>query len=78
MQFTVETEQEVDGRWIAEVAEIPGAMKYGKSKAEAIALAEALAHERRDVRLRAATSLGEVPALAPAATSSATGSGRRS
>jgi predicted RNase H-like HicB family nuclease len=43
MQFTVETEQEVDGRWIAEVAEIPGAMKYGKSKAEAIALAEALA-----------------------------------
>lgn len=43
MQFTVETEQEVDGRWIAEVAEIPGAMKYGRTKAEAIALAEALA-----------------------------------
>lgn len=41
MQFTVETEREVDGRWIAEVAETPGAMKYGKS--EAIALAEALA-----------------------------------
>jgi predicted RNase H-like HicB family nuclease len=41
MQFTVQIEQEVDGRWIDEVAEIPGAMKYGKSKA--IALAEALA-----------------------------------
>jgi predicted RNase H-like HicB family nuclease len=43
MQFTVETEQEVDERWIAEVAEIPGAMKYGATKAEAIALAEAVA-----------------------------------
>jgi len=43
MQFTVETEQETDGRWIAEVIEIPGAMKYGKTKEEAIAHAEALA-----------------------------------
>lgn len=43
MQFTVETEQEVDGRWIAEVTEIPGVMKYGKSREEAIAYAEALA-----------------------------------
>ncbi len=43
MQFTVETEQEVDGRWIAEVSEIPGAMKYGRTKNEAIAHAEALA-----------------------------------
>jgi predicted RNase H-like HicB family nuclease len=43
MQFTVETEQEIDGRWIAEVAEIPGAMKYGSTRDEAIAHAEALA-----------------------------------
>ena len=43
MKFTVESGQETDGRWIAEVAEIPGVMKYGKSKEEAIALAEALA-----------------------------------
>jgi predicted RNase H-like HicB family nuclease len=43
MQFTVETEQEVDGRWIAEVAEIPGALKYGSTKDQAIAHAEALA-----------------------------------
>jgi len=42
MQFTVEIEQEVDGRWIAEVAEIPGAMKYGSTKDEAIAHVEAL------------------------------------
>jgi len=43
MQFTVDTEQEVDGRWIAEVVEIPGAMKYGTTREEAIAHAEALA-----------------------------------
>lgn len=43
MQFTVETEQETDGRWIAEVIEIPGVIKYGKTQQEAIAHAEALA-----------------------------------
>ena len=43
MNFTVETEQEEDGRWIAEIIEIPGVLKYGNSKEEAIALAEALA-----------------------------------
>ena len=43
MQFTIETEQKSDGRWIAEVVEIPGAMKYGKTREEAIGHAEALA-----------------------------------
>ena len=43
MNFTIETEQESDGRWIAEVLEIPGAMKYGTSREAAIAQAEALA-----------------------------------
>ena len=43
MQFTVEIEQEMDGRWIAEVMEIPGAMKYRSTKNQAIAHAEALA-----------------------------------
>ena len=43
MRLTVETEQEEDGRWIAEVSELPGVMRYGRSRAEAIAQAEALA-----------------------------------
>lgn len=43
MRFTIETEQEEDGRWIAEVLELPGAMRYGRSQAEAMAHAEALA-----------------------------------
>lgn len=43
MKFKVETEQETDGRWIAEIVELPGVMKYGGSREEAIAQAEALA-----------------------------------
>ena len=43
MQFTIETEQEEDGRWIAEVMELSGAMKYGETRENAIAQAEALA-----------------------------------
>lgn len=43
MKFTVETEQEADGRWIAEIVELPGVMKYGHSREEATLQAEALA-----------------------------------
>ncbi len=43
MQFTLETEQESDGRWIAEVPEIPGALAYGATRAAAMAKVEALA-----------------------------------
>ncbi len=42
MTFTVEVEQETDGRWIAEVPQIPGAMSYGASREEAVARVEAL------------------------------------
>jgi predicted RNase H-like HicB family nuclease len=41
--FTIETDQETDGRWIAEVTELPGVLTYGTTRAEAIKLAEALA-----------------------------------
>ena len=43
MRFTIEVEREEDGRWIADIAEIPGAMTYGASRDEAIARVEALA-----------------------------------
>lgn len=39
----IEVERETDGRWIAEIPEIPGVMVYGLSRPEAIAKAEALA-----------------------------------
>ena len=43
MNFIVELEQEEDGRWIAEVGEIPGAMAYGRTQDEAITRVETLA-----------------------------------
>ncbi len=43
MLMTVETERESDGRWLAEVIEIPGAMQYGQTREEAVARAQALA-----------------------------------
>ncbi len=39
----VETERETDGRWIADIALLPGVMSYGVSREEAVAKAEALA-----------------------------------
>ncbi|MFN2455726.1 MAG: type II toxin-antitoxin system HicB family antitoxin [Pyrinomonadaceae bacterium] len=43
MTFTIEYEQEEDGRWLAEVAELPGVLAYGRTTDEAIAKAQALA-----------------------------------
>ena len=43
MKLTLEYEQEDDGRWIAEVPELPGVLAYGDSAAEAMAKAEILA-----------------------------------
>jgi predicted RNase H-like HicB family nuclease len=42
VRFTIETEQEVDGRWIAEVCELSGVLAYGRTRDEAIAKVEAL------------------------------------
>ena len=43
MIFAVEIEQEQDGRWIAEIPQIPGAMAYGRTRAKAVSRVEALA-----------------------------------
>ncbi|KDA52854.1 hypothetical protein EG19_09440 [Thermoanaerobaculum aquaticum] len=43
MRLHVELEQEIDGRWIAEVVELPGVMAYGGTQEEALAKAQALA-----------------------------------
>jgi predicted RNase H-like HicB family nuclease len=40
--YAIEVEEEADGRWIAEVPELPGVMAYGTSRAEAIRRAQAL------------------------------------
>ena len=43
MNYTIECEREDDGRWLAEVLELPGVMTYGASQEQAILKAETLA-----------------------------------
>ena len=43
MNFTIECEEEVDGRWLAEIPELPGVLCYGLSAEDAMAKAEVLA-----------------------------------
>jgi predicted RNase H-like HicB family nuclease len=42
MPLTIEVEQEADGRWLAEVPELPGVLVYGQTRQEAIDRAQAL------------------------------------
>ena len=43
MNLSIECEREADGRWIAEITQIPGAMAYGATREEAMARAEIVA-----------------------------------
>jgi predicted RNase H-like HicB family nuclease len=43
MNFSIEYEREEDGRWLAEVPELPGVLAYGATADEAMGKAEALA-----------------------------------
>jgi predicted RNase H-like HicB family nuclease len=43
MKFTIETDREEDGRWIAEVPELPCMLCYGATQQEAMVKAEELA-----------------------------------
>lgn len=43
LNLTIETEQEVDGRWIAEIPELPGVLVYGSTRDDAVTKAEVLA-----------------------------------
>lgn len=41
--MNIEIEREEDGRWIAEVPDLPGVMVYGQSREEALSKVETLA-----------------------------------
>jgi predicted RNase H-like HicB family nuclease len=43
MKLTIELEQEDDGRWLAEVLDLPGVLAYGQNREEAVAHVQALA-----------------------------------
>jgi len=43
MNYSIDVERETDGRWIAEIGELPGVMAYGLTREKAISAVEALA-----------------------------------
>ena len=42
MRFSIHLSRETDGRWIAEVQELPGVMVYGETSEDAVAKVKAL------------------------------------
>ena len=60
-RLRIEIEQEDDGRWIAEVPDLPGVLVYGTSREDAIQKAEALALRALADRLEHGE---DVPAIA--------------
>ncbi|MGZ4992748.1 MAG: type II toxin-antitoxin system HicB family antitoxin [Methylobacter sp.] len=56
MNFHIEYEREDDGRWLAEVPEIPGVLTYGATADEAMAKAEILALRALAERIEAGES----------------------
>jgi predicted RNase H-like HicB family nuclease len=43
VRVNIDIDRETDGRWIAEIASLPGVMAYGKTKQQGIAKVEELA-----------------------------------
>jgi predicted RNase H-like HicB family nuclease len=68
MRLNIEIEQEEDGRWIAEVSDLPGVLAYGQTRQEAIERVQALSLRVLADRLEhgeAVPVLAEVFAVAP-------------
>lgn len=63
MRFVVETEQEQDGRWLADVGDLPGCLAYGATRDEAVRHAEALALRVIAERIDANEAAPDVSAL---------------
>jgi len=66
-RFAIELEEEVDGRWIAEVLALPGVLAYGATRAEALGRVEALALRVLADRIEQGESIPELDALFVAA-----------
>ena len=61
--LTIEIEQELDGRWLAEVPIVPGALAYGSTRAEAAARAEAPAQRAPAERIEHREPVAEISGL---------------
>lgn len=65
--LTVEFDREEDGRWIADIPQLPGVMAYGRDREEALARAEALALRVLADRLEHGEKVPELTTLFDAA-----------
>ena len=60
MMLHVEIEQETDGRWLAEITDLPGVMAYGVSRPDAVARVQALALRSLADRLEHGEAVAEL------------------
>jgi len=67
MHLSIESEREDDGRWIAEVPQLPGCLAYGSTREEALSRAEALALRALAERLEHGESTAEPISISIAA-----------
>ena len=65
--LAIEVEREEDGRWIAEVIELPGVLAYGQTREEAIDKVKALALRVLADRLEHGESIPDLAGLFSAA-----------
>ena len=61
--MNIEIEREEDGRWIAELPDLPGVMAYGQSKKEAVSKVKALALRAMADRLEHGEEIPELHGL---------------
>ena len=58
--MNIEIEPEEDGRWIAELLDLPGVMAYGQTQTEAVSKAKALALRALADRLEHGEEIAEL------------------
>ena len=63
MNFAIETEQEDDGRWLAEIPALPGVMAYGQTRQDAVSRVQVLALRVLAERIENGESVPETAAL---------------
>jgi len=61
--YAIEIERELDGRWLAEVPELPGVLTYGTTQAEAVRRVQALTLHVLAERLEHGEELPQVEAV---------------
>jgi len=68
VNLDIESEREEDGRWLAEVPQLPGVLAYGATRDEAVARAQVLALRVLAERLEHSESEPESISISVAAT----------